>query len=213
MTRLLDLLGAIYFFGLVGLAALAHPERFADLTRAHPLAMGFLKFALLATFGEHLKRRMSAGVHVFEPPAVLLARAAGWGLFGVWITAAFPVFSAGVEALARDGLWPAGPPLWLAFSKSLWINLLGGYGYVMMLSHEWLNACIREARPVGLPAFAATLDRAVWFGSVPRTIVLFWLPAHTVTFSLPGEWRILAAASLSVALGFLISAGGRRAAR
>lgn len=210
MTRLLDLLSFGYFSGLVALALFFAPERFAELTRAHPLAMGFLKFALLATFGEHLKRRMAAGRHEFERLPVTAARAAGWGLFGVWIAAAFPLFSSGVEALARDGLWPSGGPLWSAFSKSLWINILGGYGFAMMLSHEWLNACIRAGGPVALPAFAATVDRTVWFVTVPRTIALFWVPAHTVTFALPGEWRILLAAALSVALGFLISFGARR---
>lgn len=209
MTTLLDLLGALYFFGLAAAACLAWPEGFATLTRDHPFAMGFLKFALLATFGEFLKRRMAEGRWRLDAPGVTLARAAGWGLFGAWFAMVFPLFSAGVEALVAAALWPAGPPLWLAFSKSLWINILGLYGWAMMLAHEWLNACIASGRPVPLPAFAASLDAAVWYGRVPWTVLLFWLPAHTVTFSLPGEWRILAAAGLSVALGFLLSAASR----
>ncbi len=205
MTRLLDLLGATYFFGLASAAILVWPGAFAALTRDHPFAMGFLKFALLATFGEHLKRRLAVGRWAGEGARMLLARAAGWGLFGVWFAMVFPLFSAGVDALVALALWPAGPPLWLAFSKSLWINVLGLYGWTMMLAHEWLNACLAAGRPVALPAFAETLDRDIWFGRVPRTILLFWVPAHTVTFSLPGEWRILSAAALSVALGFLLS--------
>jgi len=205
MTALLDLLGAAYFISLAAAATLVFPEWFAAATRDHPFAMGFLKFALLATFGEYLKKRLAAGRWAGEGAPMLLARAAGWGLFGMWFAMVFPLFSAGVDALVAASLWPAGPPLWLAFSKSLWINVLGLYGWTMMLAHEWLNASLAAGRPVALPAFGAALDPAVWYGRVPWTILLFWLPAHTVTFSLPGEWRILSAAALSVALGFLLS--------
>lgn len=209
MTTFVDVLGAVYFFGLAAAACLVWPAGFAAVTRDHPFAMGFLKFALLATFGEYLKRRMAAGRWTGDPAATLLSRAAGWGLFGAWFAMVFPLFSAGVDALVAQSLWPAGPPLWIAFSKSLWINVLGCFGWTMMLAHEWLNASIAASRPAALPAFGASLDPAVWFGKIPWTILWFWLPAHTVTFSLPGEWRILAAAGLSVALGFLLSAAAR----
>jgi hypothetical protein len=38
-----------------------------------------------------------------------------------------------------------------------------------------------------------------------RTIPLFWIPAHTLTFLLPAEYQILVAALLGVALGVILS--------
>jgi hypothetical protein len=38
-----------------------------------------------------------------------------------------------------------------------------------------------------------------------RTIPFFWIPAHTLTFMLPPEYRVLAAAMLSVALGAILA--------
>ena len=45
-----------------------------------------------------------------------------------------------------------------------------------------------------------------------RTIPLFWIPAHTFTFLLPPELRILFAAFLSVALGAILAFAKRRGA-
>jgi membrane protein implicated in regulation of membrane protease activity len=37
------------------------------------------------------------------------------------------------------------------------------------------------------------------------TLIWFWIPAHTVTFSLPAEWQITLAAVWSFVLGLLLS--------
>jgi len=37
------------------------------------------------------------------------------------------------------------------------------------------------------------------------TIPVFWIPAHTITFLLPGQYRVLFAASLSIVLGLILS--------
>jgi hypothetical protein len=39
---------------------------------------------------------------------------------------------------------------------------------------------------------------------VCRTIPVFWIPAHTVTFMLPPEYRVLMAAMLSICLGAIL---------
>jgi hypothetical protein len=38
-----------------------------------------------------------------------------------------------------------------------------------------------------------------------KTIPFFWIPAHTLTFLLPSEYRVLAAAMLSIALGLILT--------
>jgi hypothetical protein len=42
-----------------------------------------------------------------------------------------------------------------------------------------------------------------------KTVPLFWIPAHTVTFLLPAEYQVMMAASLSVALGIILNLGKR----
>jgi hypothetical protein len=42
-----------------------------------------------------------------------------------------------------------------------------------------------------------------------RTIPSFWIPAHTVTFLLPPEYRVLYAAFLSIALGVVLALAKR----
>jgi hypothetical protein len=38
-----------------------------------------------------------------------------------------------------------------------------------------------------------------------KTIPFFWYPAHTITFLLPSEQRVLFAALLGIALGVLLA--------
>jgi len=38
-----------------------------------------------------------------------------------------------------------------------------------------------------------------------KTIPFFWIPAHTLTFLLPKEYRIVIAAFLSVVLGVILA--------
>ncbi|NTV18536.1 MAG: Mpv17/PMP22 family protein, partial [Bacteroidales bacterium] len=40
---------------------------------------------------------------------------------------------------------------------------------------------------------------------VGKTIPLFWIPAHTITFMLPDQYKVLFAASLSIVLGLILS--------
>ncbi len=93
---------------------------------------------------------------------------------------------------------------------SIWINILSGYAWVMMLSHEWLNVMITSGQRIGLVAFASDLDYHRWFKVVPLTILFFWVPAHTFTFCLRPEWRILCAAGLSVVLGALLTFSAKK---
>jgi hypothetical protein len=65
-----------------------------------------------------------------------------------------------------------------------------------------------EARtaPRGVAAIVARIDWKNFVGFVLfRTIPLFWIPAHTITFLLPPEYRVLAAAFLSIALGAILA--------
>ena len=49
-----------------------------------------------------------------------------------------------------------------------------------------------------------------WNFVFKKTIPLFWYPAHTVTFLLPGDARVLFAALLGVILGILLAVAAHR---
>ncbi|MFW5643758.1 MAG: hypothetical protein ACOCYQ_06975, partial [Alkalispirochaeta sp.] len=48
---------------------------------------------------------------------------------------------------------------------------------------------------------------------IAKTVVLFWIPIHTLVFLLPPAYRILAAAALSIVLGLLLTLAGRASPR
>lgn len=180
---------------------------FGAMSKAHPFIMGFLKVAFLATFGEMIKVRGKTGSYKVSHLGI---RFFVWGLYGILFSVAFPLFDAGVKGLINAGLWfgsavPANMEmkLLLAFSCSFMINMV--FAYPMMLSHEWFNMLIAKKRFVGGAEFMEGIDKHLWGSFIPKSIIVFWIPAHTVTFSLPGEYRILMAAGLSVALGFLLT--------
>jgi len=63
-------------------------------------------------------------------------------------------------------------------------------------------------------SFKQVLENIDWTGFVSfvvcRTIPFFWIPAHTITFSLPPEYRVLAAAFLGIALGAILGFAKKR---
>lgn len=211
-TRITRQLGTA-FFTLGSLAivayALSRPGEFGGHARQYPLTAGFIKLFFLGTFGELLKRRMKSGAWGLDR---ILQRAGIWGLFGLWFTVAFPAFSLAVEGLMGAGQWPARlpglpEPLWLAFSKSLWMNVLGMYGWGMMVTHNYFDFLIQGRwRTWSLRTYAAQADTRFLLAFLPKTLV-FWVIAHTFNFLMPSEWRVFIAALLAIVLGFLLGVG------
>ena len=190
-------------------------------TRDHPYVMGFLKFALLASLGELLAIRVVAGD--WQLPAGAAWRAVVWGLLGAALALLFPIYAAGVPAAMKSGLLPAlpgaaGAKVATAFWTSAVMNL--SWGVALMLVHRltdtWLDlagGALARIPSVGVGAVASAIDWKGFLGFVLlKTIPLFWIPAHTVTFLLPPELRVLFAAFLSLALGAILAFAKRRAA-
>lgn len=171
------------------------------LSASHPYLVGFGVFALLSTFGEAVSLRLTQRRWL---PDRLFRRAALWGLLGIWISAVFPFQAGGVAALVDAKLWPR---ISAAFSTSLWANILSGFGFFMMLAHYWAEKII-TGRWVAPWMIFADPGFIPWARVVLSSLVLFWLPAHTVTFLLPGEARALFAAYLGILLGMLLKSKG-----
>ncbi len=211
--------GRDYLVILVALAILVPffaSEFYEEANRACPVAMSFFKFAVLATFGECVGLRITQGVwnrHGFG----ILPRAVVWGVLGVCIGLAMRVFSAGVPYVlgVPDAL--AGPltvgKAGVALCVSVAMNTV--FAPVFMTFHKITDMHIARTggtlrgfftSPLRMAESLATMDwRRQWSFVFARTIPLFWYPAHTVTFLLPGQWQVLFAALLGVALGILLA--------
>lgn len=192
----------------------------------HGMVMSFLKFSILATMGELLGLRISKGMYYFDGFGVL-PRAIVWGILGMGINMAFIVFSTGVPAfmgyMGMDNptevmagvLTPE--KVLLAFSISVVMNSI--FAPVFMTLHKITDTHIMNNggtlrglfTPIKMGEIMQNLNWKVQWGFVfKKTIPLFWVPAHTVTFLLPGEMRVLFAALLGVLLGVILSIAARK---
>jgi hypothetical protein len=184
-------------------------EIYARAYAARPLAVSFIKFAILATGGEMLALRIRTGVY-WRKGFGLLPKMLVWGILGLAIYAAFGIFSVGAPALCAPLLSRLkNPTLATAFCISFFMNLF--FAPLMMMVHHLTDRFIESKggrfplREFRILPLAAQIDWPKMWGKVYKyTIPLFWIPAHTVTFLLPTEFRTLFAAILSVALGLLI---------
>lgn len=191
----------------------------------HGMVMSFLKFAILSTAGELLGLRLSAGVYLKRGFGVW-PRAVVWGILGMGINLAMIIFSNGVPvALEYCGLQGAtaamaGPVTLMKVLTALCISIgmNGIFAPVFMTFHKITDthilACGGSLRALATPIPMARIMTglnwdAQWNFVFKKTIPFFWVPAHTVTFLLPGEARVLFAALLGVVLGVLLAVAAR----
>jgi DNA-binding IclR family transcriptional regulator len=190
-----------------------------DFNSAHGLIASFIKFAILATFGESLALRISRGIY-YEKGFGILSRALVWGVLGVIIKLVFILFATGMPqviayfdhstpVLSGSGILKQ---IAVAFSISLALNVI--FSPWLFIIHSITNEHIRRCDGNFKTFFSSiqchdiivNLNWAViWNFSIKKTILFFWIPAHTVTFLLPSDHQIMAAALLSVALGIILA--------
>jgi hypothetical protein len=187
---------------------------FERLSADHPYIMGFIKFALLATSGELIAVKMATGK--FAKPAYLTARIVIWGIIGVWITYMMKIFFLGAGAMMAAGLLPGGAlsadtfgyKLIRAFATAATMNLT--FGPTFMAVHKCSDTylALRERYGKGVK-LSEVIDAVDWKRFVSftifKTVPIFWIPAHTLTFLLPSEYQVMLAALLSVALGIILN--------
>jgi hypothetical protein len=184
-------------------------DLYTQLTGSHPFAAGFFKFSLLASLGELLSMRIASGKWVKNPGGIL--KALLWGLTGVAITFMFTFYHSAVLFLQQNHSLPAGDiVLATAFFTSVLMNLT--FGPAFMIAHKMADVVIEKYAHTGQIDFAwglKSVDWPVYLSVVIRSIILFWIPAHTLVFLMPLNFRVLAAASLSIVLGIILSVGQR----
>ena len=202
----------IWTAALIGIIAfLVYPDTnkmFIGFTTNYPYIAGFLKFAILATIGDLLAYRIVTSEWKIRKG--FLFRAFIWGFLGVVIVLIFDIFRSGVPAAMENGLLPfAGNTLAKAFFTSVIINL--SFAPSMMGFHRITDnfadlRFIEKQKNLKLKTVVKKVD---WDNFVSFVVFItipgFWIPAHTITFSLPKEYQVLMAAFLSIALGAILS--------
>lgn len=187
---------------------------FISATNSHPYLVGFAKFAILATMGELLARRLVVG-H-WEKPGGLLFRAVVWGFLGMLIVIIFSIYATGVKAAMQAHLLPfQGSSLAFAFFTSAIMNTT--FAPTMMgfhrLTDTYIDLKLSGKSNITLSDVAGAVDWRSFVSFVcVKTIPFFWIPAHTITFFLPAEYRVLMAAMLSIALGAILSFAKKKSA-
>ncbi len=192
-----------------------------DFNKAHGLITSFVKFAILATLGEAIGLRIRKGVYN-QRGFGLLPRAIVWGFIGITIKVAFIIFATGtpavLEYLGLNGAKASmngemsGLKLLTAFSISTAMNLI--FAPVFMTFHKITdNHIVNNGgtlkgffTPIQFGQIMVNLDWSVQYHFVfKKTIPFFWIPAHTITFMLPPQYRVLFAAILGIVLGVILS--------
>lgn len=201
-------------------------EFYKEFNAQHGMVMSFIKFALLSTFGECIGLRITHGVYN-RPGFGIAPRALVWGILGMGISMAMTIFASGVPVfLASLGMEnaPAAMVLPLSWQKvfvacyiSVTMNTI--FAPVFMTFHKVTDTHILATggtlrgffTPLHMGDTLAGLDwHRQWNFVFKKTIPLFWYPAHTVTFLLPGDARVLFAALLGVILGILLAVAAHR---
>lgn len=182
------------------------------LNSSHPYLLGFLKVSILATLGEIISKRISG--RKYEKPVGLLYRFLIWGLLGIIFVPIFELYFSGTRTLLEKNLLPHASSMFTlfhAFYTSLIMNLT--FAPVFMAFHRVTDTYIElgngKFKSILKLRFNDVLKNVNWYQFTSfvlfKTIPFFWIPAHTITFLLPSNFRILTAALLSVVLGILLS--------
>lgn len=194
---------------------------YVDYNANHGMIMSFIKFAILATFGEAIGLRIRTGNYNHKGFG-LIPRAIVWGFLGLTIKLAFVLFATGVPVfLAYMGIENAPvvmkeslslSKVLVAFSISAAMNII--YAPIMMTIHKVTDTHIVNNggtigglfKPIKFGEILSGINWKVqWSFVFAKTIPFFWIPAHTLTFLLPADFQVLFAAILGIALGVLLA--------
>jgi hypothetical protein len=204
-------------------------EVYRDFNKEYPYILSFIKFFILASCGEVLGQRIRTGGYHLKGFG-LLPRAIVWGFLGISIKMAFVIFGAGAPFMLKTmGLsFPTNNPAdilennfltdgsWLqfltAFTVSTTLNIF--FAPIFMTVHKITDTHISQnegnfikcLKPIPLRKIIAEMNWDVqWNFVFKKTIPLFWIPAQTINFMLPGEYRVLVAAVYSIILGVILA--------
>ena len=168
-------------------------DTYVNYVLENPLFSAAIQFAVLGTLGElfsyiFIKKKIKLPCKVWQ----LIAKVIAWALLGIIIKYGFAGMKGFTLALLEHGFIPLlfASGLGLAFAVSVLTNLF--FGPQMMFFHRLEDNIIMGERNF------EGLTKSWW------TLIWFWIPAHTITFSLPLEFQIGLAALWGMVLGIIL---------
>ena len=170
-------------------------ESYLTWVQQNPIFSAAIQFAILGTLGEIISFSLQS--HRLALPCTWLQLATkllAWALLGVIIKYAFAGMKGFAHTLVDNKLLPSffGQGFGWAFAVSVFTNVL--FGPQMMAFHRLEDNLI-----LGRKGFAGITT--AW-----KTLLWFWIPAHTITFLLPNDLQIGLAALWSLVLGIILGA-------
>ncbi len=175
---------------------------FLDLADKTPSVAAFIKFFILATLGDVFAYKIKN--KYWGLPKNILLKALVWGFIGIVISYIFVIYSTGVKTLMDKDILPFKNNV---FFTALFISILMNLTFAptMMAFHRITDAYLNSEKPQRKQAIN-TIDWNAFINiTVYKVIPLFWIPAHTITFLLPSNLRVLFAAVLGIVLGILLN--------
>jgi len=132
------------------------------------------------------------------------------------ITFMFSFYVTGVSTMIKQGEISTENELSLriytAILTSVIMNLT--FGIVFMVIHRMSDTYIEMRTNHQKPTFQELIEAINWDAFISfvvfKTIPFFWIPAHTDTFTLPVQYRVVVAAYLSLILGVILVHSRRR---
>ncbi|RCX09937.1 Mpv17/PMP22 family protein [Anaerobacterium chartisolvens] len=210
-----DLIWGLVFLGITAFLIIPSThEVFVATTNAHPYFMGFVKFAVMASMGELLALRLISGK--WNKTSGMQYKAIIWGIVGMLIVLMFTVFSGGVAAAEKAGLLYKFDGVLGTVLDAIYISVIINltFGPMFMAAHRISDTYIDLRAEGQKTSVADVVSKTDWQGFIKfvirKTIPYFWIPAHTITFLLPAQYRVLWAAYLSIALGIILSYARRK---
>ncbi len=176
-------------------------EFFLNFASNNPLIGGFIKFFILASIGDFIGARLTNKQWII--PKNMFFKALVWGFIGIVIVFMFKIFPAGIVELQSKNILPfAGNNFATALFISIFMNLT--FAPTMMAFHR-----ISDTYFDGAESISAAIKKVDWSKFVNfvvfKTIPIFWIPAHTITFLLNPEYQVIFAAVLGIVLGLILS--------
>jgi hypothetical protein len=166
---------------------------YIDFIKQNPFLSASIQFAILGTLGECIslwikRKSLSTGWSFWTFTGKILA----WAFLGIIIKLGFIGMKAFTVSIISLGFIPSFLTYGVgkAFLISLFTNLF--FGPQMMVIHR-IEDNIIEGK------WSFTNIQKAW-----ATLLWFWIPAHTFTFSLPSYYQIGLAAVWGLVLGIIL---------
>lgn len=171
-------------------------ELYVYFLKSYPLVSSAIQVAILGMVGELLAIRIRLKKWYFFGPGPwrFISKVIVWAFLGITFKYAFAGFFGFVDAITLKGFWFSAVQnnlLVRALSVSFFTNFL--FGPVMMLFHRWCDNYI-EKKGMDWDSL-----KKAWL-----TLIWFWIPAHTATFSLPSHFQVGLAAVWAIVLGVML---------